>query len=74
MLGGEVVCTRCGSTAVGKDGLDRKGAQAYRCRDCGRCFTARSTSPFSGYRFPPDVIALAVRCDTGFAAYSNVHA
>jgi len=61
MLGGEGVCPRCGSTAVRKDGFDRKGAQTYRCRDCGRCFTARSATPFSGYRFPPAIIALAVR-------------
>ena len=28
---------------------------------CARTFTALTDSPFSGYRFPPDVIALAVR-------------
>ncbi len=61
MIDSEVVCPRCGSTAVRKDGLDRRGAQAHRCRNCRRCFTARSATPFSGYRFPPDVIALAVR-------------
>jgi IS6 family transposase len=61
MIDGTAVCPRCGSTAVGKDGLDRRGGQAYRCRDCRRCFTARSTTPFSGYRFPPEIIALAVR-------------
>ncbi|HEY8598828.1 MAG TPA: IS6 family transposase [Thermomicrobiales bacterium] len=44
-----------------KDGVDRRGGQAYRCRDCRRCFTARSATPFSGYRFPPEIIALAVR-------------
>src|SRR3712207_920328 len=57
----EVVCAHCGSAAVRKDGRDRKGAQVHRCRDCGRCFTALTATPFSGYRFPPDVIALAVR-------------
>jgi transposase-like protein len=61
MLDGEAVCPRCGSTAVRKAGLDRQGARVYRCRDCRRCFTARSATPFVGYRFPPDVIALAGR-------------
>jgi transposase-like protein len=61
MIDGEAICPRCGSTAVRKDGLDRKGTQTYRCRDCRRCFTARSTGPFSGYRFPPEIIALTVR-------------
>jgi len=61
MIDGEAGCPRCGSTAVRKDGLDRKGTQAYRCRDCRRCCTARSTTPFSGYRFPPAIIARAVR-------------
>jgi transposase-like protein len=46
---------------VRKDGHGRKAARVYRCRDCRRCFTARSATPFSGDRFPPDVIALAVR-------------
>jgi transposase-like protein len=61
MIDSEVVCPRCGSTAASKDGRDRRGAQAYRCRDCRRRFTARSAIPFSGYRFPPEIIALAVR-------------
>src|SRR4051812_21022214 len=61
MIDSAAVCPRCGSTAVGKGGLDREGGQAYRCRDCRRSFIARSTTPFSGYRFPPEIIALAVR-------------
>lgn len=61
MIESEAACLRCGSPAVRKDGLDRKGTRAYRCRDCRRCFTARSATPFSGYRFPPDIIGLAVR-------------
>ena len=55
------MCPRCGSNAVRKDGRDRKGAQVHRCCDCRRCCTVRSATPFSGYRFPPDVIALVVR-------------
>jgi IS6 family transposase len=61
MIDGELAYPRCGSGAVRKDGLDRKGAPVYRCRDCRRCCTARSATPFSGYRFPPEIIALAVR-------------
>ena len=61
MIAGEGACPRCGAVAVRKDGVDRKGARVYRCRDCRRRFTALSATPFSGYRFPPDVIALAVR-------------
>ena len=61
MIDGEAVCPRCGSTAARKDGRNRKGAQVHRCRDCGRRFTALTAAPFSGYRFPPEVIALAVR-------------
>ena len=42
-------------------GWDRQARQLYRCGACGRRMTARSRSAFSGYRFPDDVIALAVR-------------
>jgi IS6 family transposase len=61
MADGEMACPGCGSATARKDGRDRKGIQVYRCRDCGRHFTPLSATPFSGYRFPPDVIALAVR-------------
>jgi len=37
------------------------GGQRWRCDACGRRFTARSASAFSGRRLPDDVIALAVR-------------
>jgi transposase-like protein len=37
------------------------GGQRWRCNDCHRRFTARSTSAFSQHAFPDDVIALAVR-------------
>ena len=61
MIDGEMACLRCGSEAVRKDGHDRRGARVYRCRDCRRCSGAQSATPFSGYRFPPAIIALAVR-------------
>src|SRR5215208_6327565 len=55
------VCPGCGLAATRKNGRDRQGRQVHQCRGCGRRFTARSATPFSGYRFPPDIIALAVR-------------
>jgi len=56
-----VACPGCGLTATRKNGRDRQGRQIRQCLGCRRRFTARSATPFSGYRFPPDVIALAVR-------------
>ena len=52
-------CDRCGSEQFTKAGRDRQARQLYRCCACGRRLAARSA--FSGYRFPDDVIALAVR-------------
>ncbi len=54
-------CTRCVSVRFAKAGRDRYGRQLYRCTRCGRRLTKRSGSAFSGYRFPGEVIALAVR-------------
>ena len=56
-----MACIRCGSNATRKDGQTRLGGQRWRCNDCDRRFTARSTSTFSHHGFPDDVIALAVR-------------
>jgi transposase-like protein len=47
--------------ATRRNGRDRHGRQVHQCRGCGRRFTPLSATPFSGYRFPPEVIALAVR-------------
>src|ERR671932_60318 len=44
-----------------KNGRDRQGRPIQQCRGCHRRFTSRSATPFAGDRFPPDVIALAVR-------------
>jgi len=52
---------RCGSGATRRDGRTRLGGQRWRCRDCRRRFTVRSTSAFSRHDFPDAVIALAVR-------------
>src|SRR6266567_3958874 len=44
-----------------RDGRDRHGRQRFTCGGCGRDFTLRSASAFSGYRWPADVILMAVR-------------
>jgi len=54
-------CQRCAGGAFTKAGRDRSGRQLYCCGDCGRRQTPRSASAFRGYRFPDDIIALAVR-------------
>ncbi|MGN6359644.1 MAG: IS6 family transposase [Thermomicrobiales bacterium] len=56
-----VRCPACGLAATRKSGRDRQGRQIHQCRDCHRRFTTLTATPFSGYRFPPEVIALAVR-------------
>jgi transposase-like protein len=56
-----MTCIRCGNERTRKDGETRLGGQRWRCNDCGRRFTARSTSAFSRHGFPDDVIALAIR-------------
>jgi transposase-like protein/WD40 repeat protein len=54
-------CVQCGSHHLGKAGRDREGHQRHRCGISGRRQTERSTSAFAGYRFPNEIIALAVR-------------
>lgn len=54
-------CIKCESERTRKDGQTKLGGQRWRCNDCGRRFTARSSSAFSHHGFPDDVIALAVR-------------
>ena len=54
-------CSRCAADRLVKSGRDRAGRQAWRCVACGRRRTERSGSAFGGYRFPQEVIALAVR-------------
>jgi transposase-like protein len=46
---------------VTKDGTTELGGQRFRCSPCGRRFTQRSSSAFSGRAFPDDIIAVAVR-------------
>jgi transposase-like protein len=55
------LCPACQQPATERDGHDPTGRQRYACRACGRDFTARSASAFAGYRWPEEVILLAVR-------------
>ena len=54
-------CQRCEGEQFVKAGFDRAKRQMYCCTTCRHRQTARSVSAFCGYRFPDDVIALAVR-------------
>jgi transposase-like protein len=59
--GGMPTCPHCQHMVVTRDGHDRQGRQRFACAGCGRDFTFRSTSAFSGFRWPTDVILMAVR-------------
>ena len=54
-------CLHCHTSAAARDGHDARGHQRYACRACGHDFTETSATAFAGYRWPPDVILLAVR-------------
>lgn len=54
-------CQRCAGNEFTKAGRDRSGRQLYHCSACTHRQTMRSASAFCGYRFPDDIIALAVR-------------
>ncbi len=54
-------CQQCAGEQFVKAGRDRVGRQMYQCAACNRRQTNRSASAFRGYRFPDDLIALAVR-------------
>src|SRR6266705_3288120 len=54
-------CPRCSSLIVTKDGTTQLGGQRFRCSRCGRRFTRRSSSAFSGRVFADDIIVLAIR-------------
>src|SRR6266487_1851584 len=56
-----MACPRCKSVMMTKDGTTQLGGQRFRCSQCGRRFTRRSSSAFSGRAFPDDIIALADR-------------
>jgi transposase-like protein len=55
------MCPSCQHPATKRDGYDAASRQRYHCRPCLRDFTTPSASAFSGYRWPSDVILMAVR-------------
>ncbi len=59
---GELQCPQCSGEQFTRAGRKRQQRQLYRCKACARRMTVRSTSADRGYRFPDEVIALAVRC------------
>ncbi len=64
MSGNERLCPTCGAVVTQKDGADRRSGQRFRCVGCRRCrrrFMATTGTPIAGYRFPSDIIGLAVR-------------
>ena len=56
-----LICPHCQQVVVTRDGHDRYGRQRFNRVGCGRDFTIHSASAFSGYRWPADVILMAVR-------------
>ncbi len=54
-------CHKCEGSAFTKAGRDRSARQLYHYHACKHRQTLRSASAFRSYRFPDDVIALAVR-------------
>jgi transposase-like protein len=54
-------CPSCQHPATKRDGYESTGRHRSHCRPCHRDFTAHPTSAFSGYRWAPDVILMAVR-------------
>src|SRR5712692_5398189 len=54
-------CPACQQPASKRNGRDRRSRQKHACRPCRRTFTENTLSAFSGYRWPKDVIIMAVR-------------
>jgi transposase-like protein len=58
-------CTGCTAQEFTKAEWDRHARELYRCNTCGRRIPARAGSTLTQrvprYRFPDDIIALAVR-------------
>src|SRR5713226_6284332 len=55
------LCSTCQQPASKRNGRDAHGRQKFACRCCQRTFTADSDAAFSGFRWPMDVILMAVR-------------
>ena len=58
---GEMQGPQCSGVQFTRAGRDRQQRQLYQCRACEPRITSRSGSASRGYRFPDDIIALAVR-------------
>jgi transposase-like protein len=50
----------CNDARIKKDGRAAAGGQRYRCRACRRTVTNRTATPFAGFRWPREIITLAV--------------
>ena len=44
------MCPICGGTHVQRNGKRKNGSQKYICRDCGKTFSIRKNTVFSGTR------------------------
>src|SRR5919204_5483880 len=55
------LCPMSQQPASKRNGRDPRGRQKYACHRSRRSFTEATTSAFSGYRWPADVILTAVR-------------
>ena len=54
-------CPTCQQPATKRNGRDPRGRQKYACCPCRSTFTEDTTSAFSGYRWPREIIVMAVR-------------
>ncbi len=54
-------CLACKAPALKYDGRTAVGGHRFRCRLCGATRTDRSGTPFARYRWPREVIVMAVR-------------
>src|SRR5262245_39439595 len=54
-------CPFCQHPVILRHGRDGVGRQRFRCRACRRTWTTASVSAFAGYRWPKEVILMAVR-------------
>jgi transposase-like protein len=53
-------CPRCQSASIKRDGRPAPDRQRFRCRARGRTFTDRTGTPFARFRWPRDIVVLAV--------------
>lgn len=56
------VCPICGGTHVQRNGRRRNGTQKFICKDCGKTFSIRKNSIFSGTRKPMSVWHESMDC------------